>query len=201
MNKNFSQSCENNKQPILKIIQTVFQNSIEVWEIGSGTGQHACYFANNLPHVTWQTTDREGDRASLDCWIEEAGLSNLPNSLKLNVTDEIWPCQTIEALFTANTLHIMHWDEVESLFSKLVNYLTEGAVICFYGPFNYTGHYTSPSNQQFDQWLKAHDPESGIRDFEAIEKLAEAAGLILQKDHTMPANNRLLVFQKNAHHL
>lgn len=200
MKKKFSQSCENNKQPILKIIQTIFQKSTEVWEIGSGTGQHACYFANNLPHVTWQTTDREEDRGSLDCWIEEAGLSNLPNSLKLNVTDKIWPCQTIEALFTANTLHIMHWDEVESLFSNLASYLTEEAVICLYGPFNYKGHYTSPSNQQFDQWLKARDPESGLCDFEAVEKLAEAAELSLQHDHTMPANNRLLVFQKNAHH-
>lgn len=198
MTKPFSQSCENNKQAILQIIQTVFQASTTVWEIGSGTGQHACYFAQNLSHLTWQATDKEENRTGLNCWIEEAGLINLLESLKLNVTDEIWPCQKIEALFTANSLHIMHWSEVESLFIGLAKYLTEKAVVCFYGPFNYKGQYTSPSNEQFDQWLKARDPESGIRDFEAIEILANSAGLSLNKDHAMPANNRLLVFHKSV---
>ncbi len=198
MTKPFSQSCENNKQAILQIIQTVFQASTTVWEIGSGTGQHACYFAHNLSHLTWQATDKEENRTGLNCWIEEAGLINLLESLKLNVTDEIWPCQKIEALFTANSLHIMHWHEVESLFTGLAKYLSEKAVVCFYGPFNYKGQYTSPSNEQFDQWLKARDPESGIRDFEAIEILANSAELSFNKDHAMPANNRLLVFHKNV---
>ena len=201
MTKPFSQSCENNKQAILQIIQPVFQATKTVWEIGSGTGQHACYFAQNLPQLSWQTTDREENRAGLNSWIQEAGLNNLPKSLKLNVTDDAWPCQQIEALFTANTLHIMHWHEVESLFTGLAKYLTEKAAVCIYGPFNYKGQYTSPSNKQFDQWLRARDPESGIRDFEAIETLAKAAGVTLTNDHTMPANNRLLVFHKNAHHL
>ncbi len=196
MTKPFSQSCENNKQPILQIIQTVFQASTTVWEIGSGTGQHACYFAQNSPHVIWQTTDKEQNRTGLDQWIKEAGLVNLPNSLKLNVADKVWPCQQIDALFTANSLHIMHWNEVESLFAGLETYLSNIAVVCIYGPFNYKGQYTSTSNQQFDQWLKVRDPNSGIRDFEAIVKLADKAGLILSEDHMMPANNRLLVFQK-----
>ena len=199
MTKPFSQSCENNKQAILQVIHPVFQQSSMVWEIGSGTGQHACYFAHQLPHLTWQTTDREEHRAGINSWIDEAGLNNLPESLKLNVTDHTWPCQQIEALFTANTLHIMHWHEVESLFTGLARYLTDKAVVCIYGPFNYKGEYSSLSNKQFDQWLKARDSGSGIRDFEPIEVLAKAAGLTLTKDHAMPANNRLLVFHKNAH--
>lgn len=198
MTKPFSQSCENNKQPILQVIQTVFNKPATAWEIGSGTGQHACYFAKNLPHITWQTTDKEENRQGLDSWIEEANLNNLPTSLRLNVTDKTWPCQQIEALFTANTLHIMHWQEVENLFSRLENYLSEKTVACIYGPFNYNGQYTSSSNEEFNQWLKMRDPESGIRDFEAIETLANIAGLILKNDHEMPANNRLLIFQKNA---
>ena len=198
MTKPFSQSCENNKQPILQVIQTVFNKPATVWEIGSGTGQHACYFAQNLPHIIWQTTDREENRQGLDSWIEEANINNLPKSLKLNVADKTWPCQQIEALFTANTLHIMNWQAVENLFSRLKNYLSEKAAVCIYGPFNYNGQYTSSSNEEFNQWLKMRDPESGIRDFEATERLAKTAGLMLKNDHQMPANNRLLIFQKNA---
>ena len=197
MNKPFSQSCENNKQPILQIIQTIFQQSTTVWEIGSGTGQHACYFAEKLSHLIWQTTDREENLPGINSWIEDSGLSNLPKSLELNVVDVEWPCQSVDALFTANTLHIMHWQEVECFFAGLAKYLSEKAWVCIYGPFNYNGHYTSGSNLQFDQWLKSCDPQSGIRDFEAIEKLAKAASLELRNDFSMPANNRLLVFQKN----
>ncbi len=195
MTKPFSQACENNKQPILQIIQTIFYQSRTVLEIGSGTGQHACYFAENLPHLIWQTTDRKENLAGINQWIKESGLSNLPESLSLNVNDNEWPCQTIEALFTANTLHIMSWQEVECLFLKLEKYLTENAVACIYGPFNYNGQYTSASNQQFDQSLKLRNPKSGIRDFEAIEKLAKKANLIISDDFAMPANNRLLVLR------
>ncbi len=196
MNKSFSQACENNKEPILQIIKTIFLESTTVWEIGSGTGQHACYFAQHLPHLTWQPTDRRENIEDIDCWVDEAGLTNIRKSLVLNVTDKEWPCQSIDALFTANTLHIMHWEEVECFFNRLNQYLTEQASICIYGPFNYEGQYTSNSNKQFDQWLKSRDPESGIRDFEAIEQLAELAGLSIKNDFSMPANNRLLVFQK-----
>jgi cyclopropane fatty-acyl-phospholipid synthase-like methyltransferase len=196
MNKSFSQSCENNKDPILQVIKTVYLEPTTVWEIGSGTGQHACHFANHLSHLTWQPTDRKENLKGIDCWVEEAGLINLKKALALNVTDKEWPCQSIDAVFTANTLHIMHWPEVECFFSRLANYLSEKATVCIYGPFNYNGQYTSDSNQQFDRWLTDRDPQSGIRDFEAIEQLAKSANLKLENDFPMPANNRLLVFKK-----
>lgn len=196
MNKPFSQSCENNKRPILQIIQSVFQRSENVWEIGSGTGQHACYFADNLPQLIWQTTDRQENLLGINQWIEETKLKNLPSSMALNVKDESWPCKTMEAVFTANTLHIMHWDEVECFFVGLGKYLSNNALVCIYGPFNYQQNYTSESNEQFDLWLKKGDPKSGIRDFEDIKQLAKSVGLMIQNDFVMPANNRLLVFQK-----
>ena len=195
MNRPFSQSCENNKQPILQRIETIFHAPQTVWEIGSGTGQHGCYFAEKLSHLTWQTTDREENLSCINSWITDTRLPNLPKSLALDVTDQEWPCQYIDALFTANTLHIMHNHEVEFLFSGLRKYLTDNATVCIYGPFNYRGQYTSQSNEQFDQWLKARDPESGIRDFKVIESLANKAGLLISDDFEMPANNRLLVFQ------
>ena len=182
--------------PILQKIQAAFNEVTNLWEIGSGTGQHACYFAHHLPHLVWQATEREEKIAGINCWIEEAALDNLPRSLALNVVDKEWPCQKMEAVFSANTLHIMHWEEVEAFFSGLEKYLTENAVVCLYGPFNYHGRYTSASNAQFDQWLKIRDPQCGIRDFEMIEILAKTANLVIKDDFSMPANNRLLVFQK-----
>jgi len=197
MNKPYSQACENNKDPILHKIKDIFIESKTVWEIGSGTGQHACYFAQQLPHLQWQVTDRVGNLAGINTWIEASGLENLPQSLALNVCDEQWPCQEIEALFSANTLHIMSWPEVEYFFAGLGRYLTQDARVCIYGPFNYNGTYTSPSNESFDQWLKTRDPQSGIRGFEAIEMLASSVGLLVKNDFAMPANNRLLFLQRS----
>ncbi|MEO1899619.1 MAG: DUF938 domain-containing protein, partial [Methylococcales bacterium] len=114
----------------------------------------------------------------------------------LDVQHKRWPCPQIEALFTANTLHIMHWQQVQCLFEGLGKYLKDQAIVCLYGPFNYQGKFTSASNAQFDRWLKSVDPQQGIRDFEDIESLAKTVNLAVKDDFTMPANNRLLVLQK-----
>jgi cyclopropane fatty-acyl-phospholipid synthase-like methyltransferase len=196
INKPFSQACENNKDPILSVIKDVFTEPVTVWEIGSGTGQHACYFANELPHLTWQPTDLANNHPGINAWRDEAQLLNLNKPLVLDVADHNWPCDKIDALFTANTLHIMSWQNVTILFERLQNYLSPSASVCIYGPFNYDGNYTSDSNANFDQWLKNRDPLSGIRDFEAVLTLAKQADLNILKDNPMPANNRLLVFQK-----
>ncbi|AMK78730.1 MULTISPECIES: DUF938 domain-containing protein [Methylomonas] len=196
--KPFSQSCENNKKPILQIIKTVFHQPATVWEIGSGTGQHACHFAENLPHLAWQPTDRAENLAGIHLWRDEAQLANLLPPLSLDVADLLWPCDCIDAVFTANTLHIMSSDEVRLLFERLATYLSTAATMCIYGPFNYAGIYTSESNARFDLWLKERDAMSGIKDFEEIMRLAETCGLALEADNAMPANNRLLVLRKRA---
>ena len=193
--KPFSQSCENNKAPILRIIETVFTQSCTVWEIGSGTGQHACYFAEHLPHLQWQPTDRLENIAGIRLWREEAQLANLKPPLILDVTDAVWPCESIDALFSANTLHIMSNLEVRIFFERLALYLNPNAVICIYGPFNYNGAYTCDNKARFDQWLKSQNILSGIKDFEEITSLAAAMGCKLIHDFAMPANNRLLVLQ------
>lgn len=194
--KPFSQACENNKDPILQVIRTVFNRPATVWEIGSGTGQHACYFARRLPHIQWQPTDLEDRLPGMRLWLEEAQLANVNPPLALNVAEPQWPCQAIDALFTANTLHIMSWEKVELFFQRLSNYLIQEAPVCIYGPFNYHGTYTSDSNERFDRWLKERDPVSGIRDFEAVELLARQMGLTLVNDLALPTNNRLLIFNK-----
>jgi cyclopropane fatty-acyl-phospholipid synthase-like methyltransferase len=197
MEKPYSQACENNKAAILTVIKAVFTEPTTVWEIGSGTGQHACYFASELPHLIWQATDVAEYLPGINAWRDEAQLDNLSEPLALDVTRPIWPCDGVDAVFTANTLHIMSWQNVEILFDRFHSYLNPLAKVCIYGPFNYDGKYTSDSNANFDQWLKSRDPLSGIRDFEAVMVLAERAGLKLLKDNAMPANNRLLVLQKS----
>jgi len=195
-NKPYSQACENNKTPILEVIREAFSQPVTVWEIGSGTGQHACYFASELPHLIWQPTDLAENLPGINAWLDEVQLPNLNQPLALDVTDPVWSCPGMDAIFTANTLHIMSWQQVEMLFARLQTTLNLLARVCIYGPFNYNGNYTSDSNANFDQWLKSRDPLSGIRDFEAVVELAERAGLKLMKDSTMPANNRLLVLHK-----
>jgi SAM-dependent methyltransferase len=104
-----------------------------------------------------------------------------------------------DAVFSANTLHIMGWHEVEAFFAGLGTVLAEAASVVVYGPFNYDGDYTSDSNREFDGWLKARDPLSGIRDFEAVDALVRGIGLRLIADIAMPANNRCLVWRSDRH--
>jgi len=195
--KPFSQACENNKAPILQIISEVFANTRYVLEIGSGTGQHACYFAKHLTHLIWQPTDKAENILGINLWQEQAQLANLSPALMLNICDEQWPCDTIEAVFTANTIHIMSEQEVQIGFDQLCKRLNPKALMCIYGPFNYNGNYTSDSNARFDLWLKSQNPLSGIKNIEDIVSLTASRGLSLINDFNMPANNRLLVLQNS----
>lgn len=193
--KPFSQSCQNNREPILAVLERVFAAVNHVLEIGSGTGQHAVYFAKHLPHVIWQTSDLVENHAGINMWIAEFGADNLRAPIIFDAAKADWSALPVDAVFSANTLHIMSWPEVQKFFAGLIH-LPAGSVVAVYGPFNYQGKFTSDSNERFDTWLKAQNPERGIRDFAAVNGLAEASGFTLQEDNTMPANNRLLVWQK-----
>lgn len=196
MDKPFSQACENNKQPILNVLQSVFTQPCELLEIGSGTGQHAVFLAAHLPHISWQPTEMEQNIPGLQRWIDEAKLNNLKQPITLSVADRPWPQTSCEAVFTANTLHIMSWSMVEVFFTRLGEYLQPAGIFCSYGPFNKKGEYTSASNAQFDQWLHDRDSDSGIRDLEALIELANKNGISLIEDISMPANNQCLIWKK-----
>ncbi len=195
--KPFSQACDNNQQAILAILERVFTQAKQVLEIGSGTGQHASYFAPRLPDLIWQTSDQAEYHPGINAWVDDASATNLRRPLLLNVDMLEWPIAKIDAVFSANTCHIMGWASVVNMFSHLADVLTAGGTLAIYGPFNYDGQFTSPSNANFDQWLKERGAQQGIRDFEAVNKLASAAGLTLLEDNAMPANNRLLVWRKD----
>ncbi len=193
--KPYSLACDQNRDPILTVLRDHFPERGQVLEIGSGTGQHAIYFAAALPHLSWQASDRPENLPGIRLWLDEAGLPNTPRPLALDVNGA-WPTQHFHAVFSANTLHIMSWCEVEALFASLPSVMTADAKLVIYGPFNYAGRYTSDSNAAFDNWLKVQASHMGIRDFKAVEELARAAGLQLLEDRAMPANNRCLIWQR-----
>ncbi|NOU53025.1 DUF938 domain-containing protein [Pseudoalteromonas sp. JBTF-M23] len=195
MNKPFSQACENNKAPILCVIKPYLMHYERVLEIGSGTGQHAVYFAEQLPHLTWQTSDRVQNHTGIKSWIADSHVHNVIEPVALDLNNP-WPVAKVPAIYTANTLHIVSKELVEKFFQGIRAHLAKEGLLCIYGPFNYHGQFTSDSNAQFNSLLKNNDPHSGIRDFEWIESLSQQAGLSLLKDHAMPANNRLLLFKR-----
>jgi cyclopropane fatty-acyl-phospholipid synthase-like methyltransferase len=192
----FSEACERNKQPILGMLRDELERSSRVLEIGSGTGQHAVHFARHMQHLEWQPTDRADCLHDLAARIAEEGTPNLLAPLELDVRQRQWPVVTADAVYTANTLHIMSWPEVEAFFSGVGHALPAGGVLVVYGPFRYAGRYTSGSNAAFDRSLRERDTASGIRDIEAVNRLAETQGLALIADHAMPANNQLVVWAR-----
>lgn len=197
MEKPNAPSCERNREPILAVLREHFADRRRVLEIGSGTGQHAVFFAAALPQLEWQASDRADCLPGIRAWLDEAALPNTPAPLAFDVNGA-WPTQRYDAIFSANTLHIMSWAEDERLFAGLPGIMSEDAKLVVYGAFNYGGRFTSESNAAFDAWLKARGAHQGLRDFEAVDALARAAGLRLVEDHPMPSNNRCLVWQRHA---
>ena len=196
MNKPFSAACERNREPILAELRMVLPPSGRVLEIGSGTGQHAVYFGAAMPGLTWQTSDLPSNHPGIHAWLAEAAPPNVLPPVELDVRSGAWPAGPWDAVFTANTCHIMAWEEVEAMFAGAARALRTGAPMCVYGPFNYGGRFTSESNAFFDVSLKAQGEHMGIRNFEDIDRAANENGLVLAEDCTMPANNRLVVWIK-----
>jgi len=194
--KPYAESCEQNRDPILAVLREVFADRKRVLEIASGTGQHAVYFSNALPHLVWQTSELPENHAGIQAWLDEARLPNVHPPLALDINAVEWAIEPVDAIFNANTVHIVSWPAVERLFAHIGRVLDSGGLLCLYGPFNYNGSFTSESNARFDSWLKARDPLSGVRDFEALHQLAEAQGMSLLHDFSMPANNRTLVWRR-----
>ena len=217
--KPFAPACERNREPILAVLRHRFAEARHVLEVGSGTGQHAVHFAAAMPWLTWQCSDRDEYLPGIRAWLDGAALANTPPPLRLDVDhwapllapagfppglpgppglDAIAARMPFDAVFSANTLHIMGWPQVRAFFAGVGVLLAGGGTLVVYGPFNYGGRYTSDSNRAFDASLRARDAASGLRDQEAVVAQAQQQGLLLRDDHAMPANNRTLVFEKHA---
>ncbi len=196
MNKPYAESCTQNQQVILEVLKTLFIDAGEVLEIGSGTGQHAVFFSENLPHLNWQPSDLEAEHAGMKMWFADIEHNRIQMPLVLDVDMHKWDVEKKDYIFTANTTHIISAEQTENMFKHIGKCLKSGGLFAQYGPFNYKGEYTSESNANFDVWLKQRNALSCIKDFEVIEKLANENFMSLLDDIEMPANNRILVWKK-----
>ena len=194
--KQFSPASARNREPILAALRPLLQDCCNVLEIGSGTGQHAVHFGAALPEITWQTSDLPANHAGILEWLAEAALPNVLAPITLDAGSDDWPAGPFDAVYTANTCHIMSWPEVQRMFRGIGQVLAPGGMLCIYGPFNQNGQFTAPSNAQFDASLKAQAPHMGLRNQEDIEDLARAQQLTLVADLPLPANNKLLAWRR-----
>jgi cyclopropane fatty-acyl-phospholipid synthase-like methyltransferase len=195
MDKPHAPACDRNRDPILAVLRASYADRRRVLEIGSGTGQHAVYFAAAMPALTWQCTEREENLPGIRMWLDEAALPNTPAPIALDVNDA-WPAARYDAVFSANTFHIMGWPEVERTFAALPRVLDDDATLVVYGPFTIDGRHTSESNATFDATLRGRAPHQGLRDVAAVDALARAIGFGPVENHAMPANNRCLVWRR-----
>jgi len=198
VDKPFAPACDRNREPILAVLRALLADRRMVLEVGSGTGQHAVHFAATLQHLRWQTSDVRANLPGICLWLADAALPNTPAPIALDVAGA-WPTTQYDAVYTANTLHIMGWPEVQTFFERVGSVLNPGGLVIVYGPFKYLGLDTSASNAAFDASLRASDPQRGVREFELVDALARAAGLELVEDRAMPANNRCVTWRNISH--
>lgn len=190
-------ATDRNRESILEVLRIEFENSQSVLEIGSGTGQHAVFFGRELPSLRWQTSDRRENHDGINAWIAASSLKNVGRPFDLDVEQVRDVPGEYDAVFSANTAHIMNIEAVKCMFKIVGNSLPPTGRFCLYGPFRLDGDFTSDSNRQFDESLKARDPRMGIRDLEALHALATDNGLNHARSYGMPANNMLIVWAKN----
>jgi len=195
--KPYAESCEINQGPILEVLSRLFAQRRQVLELASGTGQHAVHFGRALPHLIWQTSELAENHGGIQAWLDEAQLRNVLAPVHIDANDNQWLLtQPYDAIFNANTVHILSCPEVEKLFDGIGRVLAPGGILCLYGPFNYDGKFTSESNARFDVWLKSRNPLSGVRDVADLDALAARQGMTLLEDIEMPINNRTLVWRR-----
>lgn len=197
MNKPYADSCDRNRDPILGVIAPLLADKQAVLEVGSGTGQHAIYFATRMPHLVWHISDRNENHEAIKLWLDEAELDNVRSPIELDVLRGEWPEIDVDAVFSANTAHIMHWQDVVAFFAGVGRLLKMDGLFILYGPFSFAGQHTSDSNAMFDRRLKQRDPLMGVRDFDDLDALAQKAGMEFQHDYALPANNHILLWRKS----
>ena len=190
-------AAERNKDPIVGVLARVLPRRGLVLEVASGTGQHVMHFAEAFPSLTWQPSDPDAElRQSIALRIQEGSRANVNPPIDLDVTRLPWPLQTADAVLAINLLHVAPWPATPALFEGARALLSTHGVLFLYGAYRRFGRHTSQSNAQFDLELRAHNPEWGVRDLEAVSEVATGKGFILAETVQMPANNFGLVFSR-----
>lgn len=191
-----STPAQRNREPILATIAPYLRGCATLLEIGSGGGEHAVHCAAALPWLRWQASETPVRLAALTAALAEAELANLPPPRELDVRSGPWPVETVDAVYSANTLHCMSWPAASALFEGVARLLRGDGVLMIYGPFNRDGAFTSEGNRRLDAWARGLDPAFGLRDRDEVIAMAARNGFTLSDDHAMPANNHLLVWRR-----
>ena len=190
-------ATERNREPIAAVLREVLPAQGLVLEVASGTGEHAAHFARLFRQLDWQPTDPDPDAlTSIEAWAADAGLPNLRPPVELDAAGDTWPIERADALLCVNMVHISPWSATLGLLRGAARLLPAGAPLILYGPYRRSGVPTAPSNEAFDESLKARDPEWGLRLLEDVTAEAEKAGFTLERVVEMPANNVTLVFRR-----
>ncbi len=192
----FSAACERNKGPIVEVLSQLLKPQARVLEIGAGTGQHAVHFTEVLPGLDWLATDVPENLAGLNARIAAEAADRLAPAVALDVAHGPWPAGRFDAVYTANTLHIMPFELAPALFAGASQVLDRNGLLICYGPFQDDGAHSAESNRQFDLMLRSRDFAMGIRDTRDLDRIARRHGLIRQADIALPANNRILIFRR-----
>jgi SAM-dependent methyltransferase len=191
----FSPACERNRDPILAVLRNWLPERARVLEIGSGSGQHATYFTQQMPELVWQASEPAGGLADLRAQLVPG--AQRPPAIALDVTRaEQWPDPGFDALFSANTCHIMPAVALPHLLAGAVRVLRPGGLVLLYGPFHDGGVHTAASNAAFDDHLRSLDPAMGVRDALELQEQGRALGLQPLADVAMPAHNRMLILER-----
>jgi SAM-dependent methyltransferase len=194
----FAEYAARNTRPILEVLQRELRDSTDVLEIGSGTGQHAVAFGAAMPHLAWQTSDLAENHDGIRAWVDNASLGNVMPPLDIDVRAATLPPASFDAVFSANTAHIMSIAAVENMFTLAGDVLRADGVFCLYGPFRVDGAFNTESNEAFDQSLRERSPEMGIRDIETLDEFGLGGGLHRQRLYAMPSNNYVAVWTRRA---
>ena len=197
MDKYHAESTIRNRTPILEILKKEIEGSKKLLEIGSGTGQHAVYFSKKLPQILWQTSDRSMNHESIIYWIKRYNLKNLLPPLDIEIglneknINDIFDC-----VFSSNTSHIMSLENVKKLFALVGKILNKNGKFFLYGPFKINLEFTTKSNEDFHEKLKAENKLMGLRDIEELDNFATENNMQNHALYEMPANNYLSIWKK-----
>lgn len=187
-----------NRDPILAVLREVLPPRGTVLEIACGSGEHALYFAAALPHLLWQPSDVDAEALqSTAAWRDSDGPANLLPPVRLDVTEAAWPVETVDAVFSANLVHISPWEACLGLLAGAARHLTAEGLLVLYGPYKLDGRHTAPSNEAFDRDLRRRNAAWGVRDVADLVTAAAREGLALDRTIAMPANNQILVWRRS----
>lgn len=198
--KKYAPATQRNREPILAVLKEILPSHGTILEIASGTGEHALFFATNFPQLQWIPSDINPESLlSISAWRQDCKTHNLQPPLRLDMMQTNWQRQLIQSdiqgVICINMIHISPWQSFLGLMAGATQILPKDGILYFYGPYKIDDKHTAPSNEEFDESLKAQNPDWGVRNLNKVIKIGDKYNFQLEKTVEMPTNNLSLVFR------